>query len=340
MVLSVNRIEWGYVYWHNKDIFVILGKRSIVNKVRWFVMADGEFDERIITGRVRLMKEFLSFLKDKKGGQAGIGFNESSLIYFDSPEPGVLRLRGRPSDGRAPYVKVDVIGLNTMKGKYPPINPSWLYKFVKTGSTEDEFSMIISRDGKVAITFSQSTGQGFNVPIGVSNVEFDIKKFLSHNLFDDEFHIRVPTVRYSVSMMSFKKNIERIKTITDKYFAFYSIDGQLYVYVKDKGESYLENVGITGYYYTLNGKKSNDVQPFDTFMPVSMEYFDKAIRIFDRLDISLPVEPLTIQTFTIDCIKIIEKSAINLTLTSGMNIDFKGYPNIKQMRELVSGKRV
>ena len=303
-------------------------------------MTTGEFDERVITGRVRLMKEFLSFLKDKKGGQAGIGFNESSLIYLDSPELGVLRLRGRPSDGRAPYVKVDVVGLNTMKGKYPPINPSWLYKYVKTGSSEDEFSLIINRDGKVSISFSQSAGQGFNIPVGLANNEFDIGKFLAHQLFDEEFHVRVPTIRYNVSMMSFKKNLERIKTITEKYFAFYSIDGQLYVYVKDKGEVYLENVGITGYYYTSNGKKNNTVTPFDTFMPVSLEYFDKAVRVFDRIDISLPVEPMSIQVFTLDCIKIIEKSAINLTLTAGMNIDFKGYPNIKEMRSLISGRRV
>lgn len=299
--------------------------------------------ETVISGDLKLFKETLKVLKDKGDGKAGLGFNESSMLVVDAPEDGVLRFRGQPGKGAAPFVRLVVIGLNVVGDSVRHgFNPTWLWKHVKVGSIEDKFSLVISDEEKATIGFSSSAGHGYNVPLGKCK-SFDLSKFLKIKLFDEDLHMRIPAIKYSLSMSSFRVCLERAAVIHPKYFAFYSIDGRLFMYVSAKGGEYLDPIGITGVSITkevnIDGKtfvaEDKEAAMFDSYMPVSADHFDIATRLFDQLDITLPIKPDVVKTFTIDATRVVGKSAIEMTLASGRNIEFKDCPTVAQIRERI-----
>jgi len=128
-------------------------------------------------------------------------------------------------------------------------------------------------------------------------------------------------------------NLQRASIIHEKYFAFYSIDSRLNMYVRSKGAEYLEPVGTVNWKVVKNGEVDNDRAPFDTFMPVSTEFFKTIVSQFDSVEVSLPIRPEMVKTFVIDAALIIEKSSMEITLASGRNNEFENYPTIEQMKE-------
>lgn len=293
-----------------------------------------ENDEFIIGGKVHLMRELLKVLKDKGDGKAGLGFNESSLIFMDSPEDGVFRVRGKPGKGRAPYIRVVLVGMNINKGAFPSFNPTWLYKYIKTGNADDNFSMIITDKEKASISFSSSGVEGFNVPLGTSQL-FDVSVFDDHNLFSEDLYMNIPCMKYDLSMASFKLLLERASIIHPKFFAFYSIDSRLYLYVRAKGSDYFETIGTVNCQVVKKGKELPDYAPFDTFMPVSTEFFKTIVTNFDNVEISLPANPEKFRSFVVDATVLIERSSMEITLASGRNIEFENYPTIEQVKEKI-----
>ena len=309
----------------------MIGEQTPVEQAK---IAPAVLKDCYITGKVKLMRELLKVLKDKgEGGRTGLGFNESSQLYIDSPEDSVLRFRGKPGKGRAPYINVVAMGLNVSKGEYTTFNPNWLWRYVKTGNADDNFSMYMYEGEKATISFSASGEHGFNVPLGISQ-RFDIDEFLKHKLFNEDLHMRIPFIRYEISMASFRVLLERVKIIHPKYFALYSIGGRLYIYVKARGDSYVDSVGVTGISMYRKGEIDKGLPMFDTYMAVSVDTFETIVRNFDQISVSLPVEPDSIKTFVIDAVRMVDmSSAITLTLASGRNLEFKDCPSIEQMKE-------
>lgn len=294
-----------------------------------------QVEEHIIGGKVYFMREMLKVLKDKGDGKAGLGFNEASLVFMDSPEDGVFRVRGKPGKGRAPYVRVVLVGMNVAKGAFPSFNPTWLYRFIKTGNVDDNFSMIINGREKAVISFTSAGVDGFSVPLGKSK-EFEIATFEKHKLFNEDLRMNCFCMKYDLSMASFKLNLERASIIHDKFFAFYSIDGRLYMYVRSKGADYFEPVGTVNSQVVKGGEIVTDKAPFDTYMPVSTEFFKTIVERFDSIEISLPQSPDKIKTFVIDATVLMERSSMEITLASGRNNEFENCPTIEEIKERIA----
>lgn len=291
--------------------------------------------ECVISGKVEIMRELLRLLKDKGDGKAGLGFNDTSLITMDSPEDGVFRIRGRPGRGTAPYIRVVVVGMDLAKGEYPTFNPSWLWRYIKTGNIEDSFSLVISSREKANISFSSAGGDGFDVPLGMSQ-PFDLKGISGHAVLSEDFGFKIPCLRYEISIPSFRISLDRAAIIHPKYFAFYSIDGRLYIYVRAKGADYFEPVGTVNCRTLVKGVEDNNYAMFDSCMPVSAEYFRTILERFDSIEVSLPKRPDKITMFTVDASTFFGKTGeMEITFVSGMNMEFRDLPTIEQMRERI-----
>lgn len=250
--------------------------------------------ESIIRGKGNFVKELIGSLRDvQKSTQRGFGFNKKSRIYVEAPADNTIVFIGRPSKGKgSSFVSVIAQGLSVTKGEFPSFNPSTLWKWVKNGSKDEEIAIQL-RDDIVKVGYGGVNSPGYRG--GLPKAEyFNIDDFLKKKTkgkksFSREFDLEIESMRLDMSVSAIQSNLDLMENIEDDYFAFYFIDGRLYMHVKSGGTGEVTRpVNLTDSVIREGDEEYPDRELFDFVMPVSNDIVWTLIRNADFLEMSIP----------------------------------------------------